>query len=66
MALDTLICTGRRDVGIRRVFFDHPIRDTPGLLANPALNLAPFGRWTLRVPAAAQRWLAPSWTSLGR
>jgi hypothetical protein len=26
-------------------------------MANPALNLAPFSRWTLR-DKAAQRWLA--------
>ena len=26
-----------------------------GETANPALNLAPFGRWTLRVEAAQRR-----------
>jgi hypothetical protein len=29
---------------------------------NPALDLAPFGRWTLR-EEAAQRRSAPRWTS---
>jgi hypothetical protein len=31
---------------------------------NPALNLAPFGRWTLR-DKAAQRRLALRWASQG-
>jgi len=31
-------------------------------MANPALNLAPFGRWTLR-DKAAQRRLALRWAS---
>ena len=30
------------------------------LMPNPTLNLAPFGRWTLR-DKAAQRRLAPRW-----
>jgi hypothetical protein len=33
-------------------------------LYNPALNLAPFGRWTLR-HKAAQRRLALRWASTG-
>ncbi|BCB26149.1 hypothetical protein SKTS_10350 [Sulfurimicrobium lacus] len=33
--------------------------------SNPALNLAPFSRWTLR-DKAAQRRLAPRWASGGR
>ena len=34
-----------------------------GPIPNPALNLAPFGRWTLR-DKAAQRRLAPRYPAL--
>ena len=36
----------------------------PVVTPNPALNLAPFGRWTLR-DKAAQRRLAPRYTHKG-
>jgi hypothetical protein len=39
----------------RRVFLRDDLRLRPDYFANPALNLAPFGRWTLRDKPAQRR-----------
>jgi len=44
------------------MFRCHQALPSLALAPNMALNLAPFGRWTLR-HKAAQRQLAPRWAS---